>query len=230
MAAATADGTGVPDLLTAHLAEYLGAWPPRRQPVDVVGSPRRLERAWDGATVPIVVVSSPQGAVVSAPPGLVPAVMEVATDIRADTFRTELARAAGRPGRASPWVVLRWSTAPADLPEDGVWLDSADPVLPGWLHAFPGRVLAILDDDGSYLAGVGIKAHTALGKELAVGTSEAARGRGLARRAVAQAARAVLDEGAIPLYVHAADNEPSARVANAAGFPDLGLRLLAVWG
>jgi hypothetical protein len=40
----------------------------------------------------------------------------------------------------------------------------------------------------------------------------------------------VLADGAIPLYVHVADNLPSARVADAAGFPDLGWRLLAVWG
>ena len=218
----------VPERLAAHLAEYLGRWPPGRD-VEVAGSRRRLEPAWDGARVAVVAVRSPHGAVISVPPDLAPAVTEVATDIGSPNFRSALATAVGRPGRVSPWVVLRWTTTPAPLPGGGLWLDSGDAHLPDWLHAFPGPVLAIFDDDGSYLAGVGIKAHTALGKELAVGTSEAARGRGLARRLVAQAARAILDEGAIPLYVHAADNEPSARVADAAGFPDLGWRLLAVW-
>ncbi|PWU56502.1 GNAT family N-acetyltransferase, partial [Micromonospora globispora] len=48
------------------------------------------------------------------------------------------------------------------------------------------------------------------------------QGRGLARRLVAQAARRVLDEGAVPTYLHAFDNPASARVAEAAGFPDRG--------
>jgi predicted GNAT family acetyltransferase len=55
-----------------------------------------------------------------------------------------------------------------------------------------------------------------------VGTAEAARGRGLARRLVAQAARRVLDEGAVPTYVHDPANEASAKVAEAAGLKDQG--------
>jgi len=39
---------------------------------------------------------------------------------------------------------------------------------------------------------------------------------------VAQAARRVLADGAVPTYLHAFDNEASARVADAAGFPDRG--------
>ncbi|MFD0747996.1 GNAT family N-acetyltransferase [Phytohabitans flavus] len=77
-------------------------------------------------------------------------------------------------------------------------------------------------DTGEYLAGVGIKRHDAHGNELSVGTEAAARGRGLARRLVAQAARRVLDEGAVPTYLHALDNNASAKVAEAAGFPDRG--------
>jgi predicted GNAT family acetyltransferase len=63
---------------------------------------------------------------------------------------------------------------------------------------------------------------------LAVGTVPEARGRGLARRLVAQAARRVLDEGAVPTYRHDFDNVASARVAEAAGFPDRGWRSYGV--
>ena len=57
-------------------------------------------------------------------------------------------------------------------------------------------------------------------------TAERARGRGLARRLVAQAARRVLAGGALPTYLHAPDNEASARVARAAGFPDRGWQVV----
>jgi predicted GNAT family acetyltransferase len=86
-------------------------------------------------------------------------------------------------------------------------------------------VLVTLEDD-RYVAGVGIKQHDRFGRELAVVTEPAARGRGLARRLVAQAARRVLDEGAIPTYLHAPDNVASARVAEASGFPDRGWHVL----
>ena len=79
-------------------------------------------------------------------------------------------------------------------------------------------------ETGRYLAGVGIKRHDDIGRELAVGTEPAARGRGLARRLVAQAARRVLDEGGIATYQHDPANVASARVAEAAGFPDRGWR------
>jgi hypothetical protein len=45
---------------------------------------------------------------------------------------------------------------------------------------------------------------------------------------VAQGARHVLAEGGVPLYVHDPANAPSARVADGAGFPDLGWRMLVV--
>jgi predicted GNAT family acetyltransferase len=74
-----------------------------------------------------------------------------------------------------------------------------------------------------------VKRHDAYGHELAVGTVPGARGRGLARRLVAQAARRVLDEGAVPTYLHERDNLASARVAEAAGFPDRGWRSYGVY-
>jgi GNAT superfamily N-acetyltransferase len=108
-----------------------------------------------------------------------------------------------------------------------MWLAWDDPRVPEWLHPFGGEVLVALEDD-RYVGGVGIKRHDACGRELAVVTSEAARGRGLARRLVAQAARRVLDEGAVPTYMHAPTNEASARVADAAGFPDRGWKALGL--
>jgi GNAT superfamily N-acetyltransferase len=228
-----ADGAASPDLgdrLHAHLLAYLGAWPPSDGGVHVVGSPGRLEPGWDGSHAVAVVVKSPDTTVVSVPPDRVDAAAALADGVESDSFPADLATAAGVPGRFSPWLVLRWSTAPAPVAPLGLWVDADHPSLPDWLHAFPGRVLAAFDDDGRYLAGVGLKAHTRWGQELAVGTDERARGRGLGRRVVAEAARAVLAHGAVPLYVHHPDNVASAHVADAAGFPDLGWRLLIAFG
>ena len=83
-------------------------------------------------------------------------------------------------------------------------------------------MLVARDEAGRHLAGVGVKRHDGPGQELAVVTEPAAAGRGLARRLVAQAARRVLDEGAVPTYLHATGNAASARVATAAGFADEG--------
>ena len=103
-----------------------------------------------------------------------------------------------------------------------MWVDTDSPRLPGWLRPFGGQALVVFDDHGQYLAGVGIKRHDELGHEISVGTEPQARGRGLARRLVAQAARRILDQGRIPTYLHTFDNAASSRVAAAAGFPDLG--------
>ncbi|HVL26743.1 MAG TPA: GNAT family N-acetyltransferase [Acidimicrobiales bacterium] len=220
--------------LTAHLETYLGRWPPRAA-VDVVGHEARLGPAWDGASVVAVAVASPAGTLVSVVPGRQsgPAASRLAaTPVLTDDFRRELAALAGvGEAQASPWLPFRWTVEPADLPDAGQWVGPEHPALPDWLRLFAGPVLVALDPvTGRYLAGVAAKPHTRWGRELAVGTDEAARGRGLARRLVAQKARAVLADGAVPLYVHHPDNVASARVADAAGLADTGWRILYVWG
>ena len=147
-----------------------------------------------------------------------------------------LPEAVGTPGTTGTGV-LRWAQdVPAQdmLPDVGVWLpaalaDEGDPRVPAWLRPFGGEVLVALDHEGRYLAGVGLKRHHESGREIAVVTDERARGRGLARRLVAQAARDVLAKGQAVIYLHAADNEVSARVARASGFPDTGWQVLGVW-
>ena len=132
----------------------------------------------------------------------------------------------GVPTGELPQGVFRWSEAPADLTDAGIWLSADDPRLPPWLTPFNGGVLAALDADGTYMAGVGIKRHDDHGWEIAVGTDPAYRGRGLAKHLVAQAARWILDQGAVPTYLHAPENLASAHVAEAAGFPDRGWHIL----
>ncbi len=123
---------------------------------------------------------------------------------------------------------FRWSSDPSDTPDTGEWISTKDPRVPEWLLPFNGDVLIAWDDDGNYGAGVGRKQHDTDGHELSVGTEAALRGRGIARLLVATAARRVLDDGAVPTYLHAPDNHASAKVAEAAGFPDRGWTFLGI--
>lgn len=225
--AARAAGSAVIDRrLLHHLVVWLGRWPAGGR-LDVVGSTRRSVPAWDGEVQPLRGVVAPEGGVLSVAPEQVEAVRELVT-LSLDEMMHGLPMALGHPDRVVYQAVFRWSTEPGDLPDAGVWLPADDPTLPEWLRPFGSEVLAALDPDtGEFLAGVGIKRHDAYGREIAVGTTESARGRGLARALVAQAARRVLDEGAIPTYLHDRANVASARVADAAGFADRGWIALA---
>ncbi|MGC5029393.1 GNAT family N-acetyltransferase [Micromonospora sp. DT229] len=206
--------------LHLHLATWLGQWPAGKG-LHVVGSWRRSHPAWDGRLRPAIAVTTGESTVLSVPPDRVTGVRELAR--RSEALLPALPAAVGQP---SGWVVhddvFRWSTAPAPLPEIGEWVAPTTLGLPSWLRLFDRPVLVVRDDRGRYLAGVGIKRHDPFGQELAVGTVPTARGRGLARCLVAQAARRVLDEGAVPTYLHDRANAASARVAEAAGFPDRG--------
>lgn len=205
--------------LSEHLGHWLGMWPPGSA-LEVVGSPRRTEPGWDGKIHPALGVGSPSGAVLSVAPeyaGLV------------DSLGPHVPGLVGHGERGWFNAVFRWTTRPEPLPDAGAWVpaDAAD--TPGWLRPFGGEVLVATDPEtGAYLAGVGVKRHDDYGRELAVVTTPEARGRGLARRLVAQAARRVLDEGAVPTYLHADGNLASAAVAVASGFPDRGWRAFGV--
>ncbi|MFB4274087.1 MULTISPECIES: GNAT family N-acetyltransferase [unclassified Nonomuraea] len=201
--------------LTDHLRHWLGAWPPQEK-LQVTGSVRRTEPGWDGRVYPALGVGSPDGAVLSVAP-------EHVGRVTAARSLREVPELVGYAERGWFEAVFRWSTRPAPLPDAGQWMPADAPGVPDWLWPFGGEVLVAVDpDSGEHLAGVGIKRHDGYGRELSVVTAPAARGRGLARRLVAQAARRVLDEGAVPTYLHALTNTASAAVANAAGFPDRG--------
>jgi GNAT superfamily N-acetyltransferase len=212
--------TGTPPRLADHLTGWLGSWP-AGAPVEVVGWPGRQRPGWDGRVHPALAVSGPAGTVLSVAPDRVPAVRALAGR-ELPALRRELPRAAGSRSLITGTWVFRWCTEPAALPEAGSWRPADDPGVPDWMRVFGGEVLLALDPDGAFLAGVGLKRHDRYGRELAVVTAREARGSGLGRRLVAQAARRVLDEGGVPTYLHDPANVASGRVAAAAGFPDRG--------
>ncbi|GAC1611597.1 MAG: hypothetical protein NVS3B26_26050 [Mycobacteriales bacterium] len=217
-----------------HLAAWLGAWPPSL-PVRVVADPEPELPGWDRTPRGVAGVVDPEGrCVVRVPAAVAARLGQPVPDVA--SLLTALPDAIGTAGTAGTGV-LRWAQhVPAQdvLPDVGVWLpaalaDDGDPRVPAWLRPFGDDVLVALDPDGSYLGGVGLKRHHESGREIAVVTDERARGRGLGRRLVAQAARAVLAQGQAVIYLHAPDNKASARVARASGFPDTGWQVVGFW-
>jgi GNAT superfamily N-acetyltransferase len=217
--------------LERHLAAWLGAWPPAGPgTLTVVGSDRRTRPGWDGRVYPVAGVATPGGAVLSVAPDLVDEVRAAGEGL--DAVGAALPAIVGRPDARFGRGVFRWCHelvgAVGDDEAAAVWLPPGDERVPPWLAVFNGDVLVHLDGDGRYGAGVGRKRHDDFGQELSVATEEHLRGRGLARRLVAQAARRVADEGAVATYLHAVTNTASARVAEASGFPDTGWRVLGL--
>ena len=229
-AADTIDSQEVERRLNAFLQSRLGVWPPE-QPLQIIASPVRDEPGWDGSRIPMVGIESPAGTVLSYSPTRFPC----ACDIDLVALEDELGTADGHMtipqlfGRAEMHfgrAVFRYIDQPADLPEIGEWVPRSDPRLPAWLLPFNGDVLIAWDEEGNYAAGVGLKKHNDFGHEISVGTDPAHRGQGLARKLVAQAARRILRDGAIPLYLHGDRNAASSRVAEQSGFPDRGWHIV----
>jgi GNAT superfamily N-acetyltransferase len=221
------------ELLVRHLRGWLGAWPPI-DALDVVGADLRRRPGWDGAAHELVGVGTPERTLLSVPPDRVDAVTAVSGPLEDPSVRRRIVDAVGAGDKVLGRGVFRWSTNVAsvdELPDAGEWVDPADPRVPAWLRPFNHpRVLVAWSDDGAYGAGVGIKRHDEVGHELAVVTTPALQGRGIGRRLVAQAARAVLAAGGLPTYLHDRRNAASAHVADAVGFPDHGWSVYGLFG
>ena len=218
-----------PERLAEFLRLWLGTWPPTDS-VTIVGSEERERPGWDGAVRPFAGVEIIDGAVLSVSSRNLGAVRALGVSV--DEIGADIGVALGRPSWRFGRGIFRWSDAPTAGDDPGVWLPIDDPRVPPWLIPFNGEVLVGFDghpDNGVVAAGVGRKIHNAAGHELAVVTEEGHRGQGWATRLVTQAARRVLDDGAIPIYLHAEDNTASARTADASGFPDLGWRMLGLF-
>lgn len=214
----------VDDRLTRHLRDWLGAWPPTAE-VTVVGSPLRSAPCWDGAIRPLAGVGTPEGTVISVPPDCVDEARAAGTTL--EEVLDGLPGVLGQPGGVVGKGVYRYAAEPPELEPIGEWVPADAPDVPAWLRPFGGQVL-VVREDGQYVAGLGVKRHDSLGQEVAVATEEAWRGRGLARALVARAARGILSDGGVPIYLHGRGNAASARVAEACGFPDRGWVILGL--
>jgi GNAT superfamily N-acetyltransferase len=223
-----------PDEIERRLHKFLhsrlGTWPPDGV-LSINRCDLRDEPGWDGKLRPWVGVETPHGTVISYSArefpnagDLEPRVVEDAL-MQSDAYIT-LPRLFGRQDMHFGRGVFRYIDQPADLPDIGEWVSRDDPRIPEWLRPFNGDVLIAWDDEGNYAAGVGLKRHNELGSEIAVGTEPQHRGKGLAKHLVAQAARAILAEGAIPMYLHGDHNAASGHVADGAGFPDRGWHII----
>jgi len=229
MPARTVQSTDLPvrERLDRHLRRHLGNWPPS-EPHSIVVTPARDQPGWDGKVRPVQGIFSPEGNVLAVSPRFAWLFRgidaeELILGLRASDAWSRVSRQLGVPVDVGQ-AILRWSEQAIDLPRPGQWVASSDSRLPGWLAPFNGNVLAAFDETGAFVAGVGLKHHDQWAREIAVGTDPEHRGRGYARRLVAQAARDIIASGGIPLYRHEAGNTASERVADATGFPDRGWR------
>jgi GNAT superfamily N-acetyltransferase len=206
-----------------HLMHRLGAWPPEGG-LSIVASELRDEPEWDGVVRPVVGLETPTGVLISVPPAAFPEVerlargglQELSAKIGA-VFNQEETLGFG---------VFRYLDHIVDLEELGEWVETDDVRLPAWLRPFNGGVLIACDEENRYMAGVGLKRLDEFGSEIAVGTEPEFRGRGLARRLVATAARHLLGFGSTATYEHVIGNDASGAVASAAGFRDRGWRAI----
>ena len=209
-----------PERLRRHLMAWLGEWP-EGGGLTVTGSAARALPGWDGEVHPVLAVFSPEGGVVSVAPERVAETRLLLDDVDPADHAMIAKRLDGA------WGLFRFSMSPVSTPDVGDWVPTSDPRVPEWLKPFNGDVLIAWDDDGRYGAGVGRKLHDRWGHELSVGTEPALRGRGIGRLLVAAAARRVIADGAIPTYLHIPENHASAKLAEAAGFRDLGWRFVS---
>jgi GNAT superfamily N-acetyltransferase len=213
--------TTAEERLAGHLRRSLGAWPPPPGGLIVTTSAARTEPGWDGIVRSFQCVRTPDGAVVSVHPDLLDSARDLGPTL-ADAVPA-LEELLG--GHRLVDVMFRWTGEPVALEPLGEWVPCEDDRVPAWLKPFGGDVLVLLEDD-RYVGGVGLKKHDDFASEISVGTEEAARGRGIARRLVTTAARRVLDEGKVPTYLHDLRNVASGHVAEASGFHDIGWRLV----
>ncbi len=209
----------IPDTLRRHLEAWLGIWPPPGPGLTVVGSELRSRPGWDGSVRMVLGISTSEATVLSVPPEHSDAVTSLGESLV--EVEDEIGRALGHPQGRLFSGVFRWSDEPSGSPDRGVWLPTDDPRVLPWLKPFNGDVLVGITEVGA-AAGVGRKQHNQWGHELAVVTEPAHRGQRWGSALIAQAARRVLADGAIPTYLHNPGNQASARTADAAGFADRG--------
>lgn len=219
----------VPERLVEHLRARLGAWPPAPGAVEMVGALVREREHGGRWWLPAFAVASPGGAVLSVAPAVAVRLGGRRVELDDLALWDEIAALGGDPEMGHGRGVFRWTERIADLPEAGEWLDPADPRVPSWLRDFDGDVLVCLGPDGAYIGGAGRKLHDRYAHEVSVGVEPEARGRGLARGLVVRLSRRILADGAIPTYLHDAQNAASCRVAEATGFPDRGWRAMALF-
>lgn len=216
----------LPSALSAHLTWWVGAWPPPERGLTIVAAESRTVPEWDGSVRPVRGVETPDGTVIGVPPDRLEEARSAGSTV--EELRDRLPQAVGYAGWQLYAGAFRWSDDPIPFDRPGSWLPPDAPGLPEWLRPFNGSVL-VGYENGSVAGGVGRKIHDRFGQELAVVTETDHRGRGWAKRLVSQAAQRVLEEGAIPTYLHAPHNAASARTADAAGFPDRGWKVLGLY-
>jgi GNAT superfamily N-acetyltransferase len=213
--------------LSAHLSNWLGAWPPDPG-VHVAHAAARENPGWDGHLRELVGIETRSGTVISVARTYFEPVSRAVLDGGLEELERQLPEIFEHSGTRLRRGVFRYQQRLVGHDSRGSWFEPDDPRVPGWLQPFNAPVLMAFDGFGRYAAGVGRKRHDAWAQELAVTTEPTHRRLGYARELVAQAAERVYAEGSVSTYLHSPDNLGSAAVAEASGFPDVGWQILSI--
>ena len=217
--------------LDAYAETVLGCPPrlARAGGVHLLGVPGRGLPAWHGYSMPIVAIAVSAGAVIACRPDLVePLRSQLGSDLRLQQLDSPALRRLERAVRTllphafslgGDFRALEASTfvPPASVQRaEHVAVD--DPAALHLRTRFDGAIFGVRGPRGRLVSYAALKLKSADVWELAVATEADYRGRGFARDVVAAASHYTLEQGRLPIYIHARDNSTSGFVARAVGY------------
>jgi GNAT superfamily N-acetyltransferase len=173
----------------------------------IVETAARAEAEWANWLLPVWLVRFADATVCAVAPSHTVAAREAFADLEVPTLMhpdalVRARRAIDAPGWQQCEILVGYEAPPSDvtLRHRVERLRPGDPVADALLRRFDGGVFAIRDECGGAAAFAGIKDKGAI-REIAVTTEPDHQGKGFGGVVVAEATRAILDDGNIPVYV-----------------------------
>jgi RimJ/RimL family protein N-acetyltransferase len=201
----------------------------RRGGVHLLASRSRLLPAWHGYVVPILGISFPTGAVLTARPDFAEQLRGMlGSDLtRASWDSAAIARVLRAVRGITPFAFTLGGEMRAADPQTfqpslterrAERVDREDPTAADVRRRFDGEIFGVRGPQGGLISWAALKLKSDDVWEIAVVTRVDYRGRGYARDVVSAATRYCLEQGRLCLYVHDQENRTSAFVARALGY------------
>jgi hypothetical protein len=196
---------------------------------------RRITKDSDGSVRPLLGVTADIrfgfATALSVPPLTFPRVRTLIDDLSGAgfrdlaTLRDTVPTAVGHPDQVWFESDLRWTTSPPVTGDAGRWCRPSQLAPPPEAAPSAGPILLSTDRRGRYRASVRLHRHTNFAYELVLDAA-ATTGRDVSAALLAQAARSVVANGALPFVTTDLRDPGSAAVHAAAGFEHRGWHLI----